>query len=127
MSLHPVPTDNIRNVLGERLASCCFDPLTGYYRDGFCHTGPHDLGQHTVCVQMTAEFLNFSQSVGNDLITPLPQFGFAGLQPDDFWCICVTRWKQALDAGFAAPIKLASCHEAALDYVTLDELRRHAI
>jgi len=127
MSIHPAPTENIRNVLGERLASCCFDPLTGYYRDGFCHTGVHDLGQHTVCVQVTADFLNFSQQVGNDLITPLPQFGFAGLKPGDYWCVCVTRWKQALDAGYAAPVKLAACHEAALNYVSLEDLRRHAM
>ena len=127
MSIHPAPTENIRNVLGERLASCCFDPLTGYYRDGFCHTGVHDLGQHTVCVQVTADFLNFSMQVGNDLITPLPQFGFAGLKPGDYWCVCVTRWKQALDAGYAAPVKLAACHEAALNYVSLEDLRRHAL
>lgn len=127
MSIHPAPTENIRNVLGERLASCCFDPLTGYYRDGFCHTGAHDLGQHTVCVQVTAEFLNFSQQVGNDLITPLPQFGFPGLKPGDYWCVCVTRWRQALDAGYAPPVKLAACHEAALNYVSLEDLRRHAL
>ena len=104
MSIHPDPNLNRLNVLGEPLSSCCFDPITGYFRNGFCHTATTDLGQHTVCAQMTSEFLNFSQKVGNDLITPLPELDFPGLQPGDFWCICVTRWVEAYEAGQAPPI-----------------------
>ena len=104
MSIHPDPQINRLNVLGEPLASCCFDPITGYFRNGFCHTAVTDLGQHTVCAQMTSDFLNFSQKVGNDLITPLPEAGFPGLQPGDFWCICVTRWVEAYQAGQAPPV-----------------------
>lgn len=127
LSIHPEPLQNSRNVLGEPLKSCCFDPITGFYRNGFCHTGPQDVGQHTVCVQVTAEFLNLQQRLGNDLITPMPQFHFPGLKPGDFWCVCVTRWKQALDLGVAAPLKLEACHERALRYVPLEQLREHAI
>lgn len=126
-SINPDPLQNLRNVLGERLKSCCFDPITGFYRDGFCHTSAQDTGQHTVCVQVTAEFLNLQQRIGNDLITPMPQYAFPGLKPGDFWCVCVTRWKQALDMGVAAPVKLEACHENALHYVTLAQLREHAI
>jgi uncharacterized protein (DUF2237 family) len=127
MSIHPDPLINTRNVLGERLSSCCFSPITGYYRDGFCHTGIQDFGLHTVCVQVTSEFLSFSLQMGNDLITPLPQFEFQGLVPGDFWCLCVTRWKEALDAGVAPKVKLEACHEAALAIVTLEELMEYAI
>ena len=127
MSIHPIPSHNIRNVLGDRLASCCFDPITGFFRDGFCHTGAYDLGQHTVCAQMTSEFLSFSQRAGNDLTTPLPEIGFDGLQPGDFWCICVTRWKEAYNADCAPPVKLQACHERALDFVSLEVLRQYAI
>lgn len=127
MSIHPEPEINRLNVFGEPLASCCFDPLTGYYRNGFCHTAPSDVGQHTLCAQMTSEFLNFSQSVGNDLITPLPEMGFPGLKPGDFWCICVTRWVQANDAGKAPPVKIHACHQAVLAYVPLKVLMEYAI
>ncbi len=127
MSFHPSPELNRRNVLGEPLASCCFDPLTGYYRDGFCHTGPQDRGQHTVCAQMTAAFLQFSLLAGNDLITPLPALGFPGLQPGDFWCVCLERWLEALEAGVAPPVRLSACHESILQRIPLSELRRHAL
>ena len=124
---HPNPAINQSNVLGTALASCCFDPITGYYRNGFCHTGNHDVGQHTVCAKMTSEFLNFSASRGNDLITPLPEYGFSGLQPGDYWCICALRWVEALDLDMAPQIKLEACHESLLDLVDIDTLKRFAL
>lgn len=127
MSIHPDPNINRLNVLGEALASCCFDPITGYFRNGFCHTAPTDLGLHTVCAQMTSDFLNFSQKIGNDLITPVPEVGFNGLQPGDFWCICVTRWVEAYQAGHAPPIKIQACHQSVLSYVPLDILMDYAV
>ena len=127
MSIHPDPKINRLNVLGEPLSSCCFDPITGYFRNGFCHTAVTDLGQHTMCAQMTSDFLNFSQKVGNDLITPLPEVGFPGLTPGDFWCICVTRWVEAYEAGHAPPIKLNACHNAVLHYVPLNILVEYAV
>ncbi len=127
MSIHPDPNINRLNVLGEPMASCCYAPITGYFRNGFCHTATTDLGQHTMCAQMTAEFLNFSQKVGNDLITPLPEVDFPGLEPGDFWCICVTRWVEAYQAGIAPPIKIQACHQAVLSYVPLDVLMEYAV
>ncbi|WP_445115613.1 DUF2237 family protein [Acinetobacter sp. WZC-1] len=127
MSIHPDPQINRLNVLGEPLASCCYDPITGYFRDGFCHTSPIDAGQHTVCAQMTSEFLSYSQKTGNDLITPLPELGFPGLKPGDYWCICVTRWVEALQADMAPPLKIRSCHQAVLAYVPLDVLLEYSI
>ncbi len=127
MSIHPDPNINRLNVLGEPMASCCYAPITGYFRNGFCHTATTDLGQHTMCVQMTAEFLNFSQKVGNDLITPLPEVDFPGLEPGDFWCVCVTRWVEAYQAGIAPPIKIQACHQAVLSYVPLDVLMEYAV
>jgi uncharacterized protein (DUF2237 family) len=115
------------SVLGEPLRPCCFEPLTGFYRDGYCRTGPGDLGLHTVCVEVTADFLAFSRSRGNDLSTPIPEYEFAGLQPGDRWCLCVTRWKEALDAGVAPQVVLASCHISALEFVSREELQRHAV
>jgi uncharacterized protein (DUF2237 family) len=115
------------NVLGGPLASCCDDPLTGFYRDGYCHTGPHDIGSHTVCARMTAEFLAFSVERGNDLVTAHPEFGFPGLAPGDRWCLCAARWKEAADAGVAPPVWLSATHERALDLVELDALKRHAL
>ena len=91
------------NVLGTELRCCCRDPLTGFYRDGYCRTGPEDVGLHTVCVEVTEEFLDYSVLDGNDLVTPMPEWGFPGLKPGDRWCVCVTRWKAALDHGRAAP------------------------
>ena len=115
------------NVLGEPLAPCSLDPLTGFYRDGCCNTGYDDTGIHTVCVRVTAKFLAFSKSRGNDLSTPAPQFGFRGLKPGDQWCLCAGRWKEALDAGIAPPVILAATHEETLAIVPLAELRRYAI
>jgi uncharacterized protein (DUF2237 family) len=116
-----------RNVYGERLSECCSQPLTGFYRDGCCNTGPEDFGVHTVCALMTAEFLAFSKAAGNDLSTPMPQFGFEGLKPGNCWCLCAARWKEALDAGHAPRIRLAATHEATLDIVPLELLKKHAI
>jgi hypothetical protein len=115
------------NVLGGKLIPCCIDPMTGFYRDGYCRTGPGDYGLHTVCVRVTAEFLVFSRSQGNDLSTPLPEFGFPGLQPGDHWCLCVTRWKEALDADMAPAVVLAATHVSALEFVSLEDLQRHAV
>jgi uncharacterized protein len=115
------------NVLGGTLQSCCLQPATGFYRDGYCHTGPGDFGLHTVCAQMTKEFLLFSRRQGNDLSTPAPDFDFPGLQPGDRWCLCVTRWKEAYDAGQAPPVFLAATHISALEYVSLEELKEHAL
>jgi uncharacterized protein (DUF2237 family) len=114
------------NVLGEPLQCCCQSPPTGFYRDGFCRTGPTDTGRHTVCAIVTEAFLHFSRSQGNDLMTPAPRFGFPGLRPGDRWCLCVSRWKEALDAGCAPPVVLEACHQRALDVVTLEQLRDHA-
>src|SRR5262245_33713468 len=116
-----------RNVMGGPLAVCCTSPMTGFYRTGCCETGPDDLGSHTVCAQLTAEFLAFSRQAGNDLSTPVPAHGFPGRKPGDRWCRCAARWKEALDAGVAPPVVLAATHELALRVVTLDELRAHAL
>ena len=116
-----------RNVLGEPLQSCSQSPLTGFYRDGCCRTGPDDLGLHVVCAEMTEEFLDFSLSRGNDLKTPNPEFGFPGLEAGDRWCLCVTRWKEALDAGVAPPVVLSATHISSLEFVSLRELQAHAV
>lgn len=121
------PHEHARNVLGERLQSCSEAPLTGFYRDGCCNTGPDDLGVHTVCVQVTREFLDFSLARGNDLSTPVPEFGFPGLAPGDRWCLCAARWQEALEAGMAPRVVLAATHEATLEFVALDDLKRHAL
>ena len=115
------------NVLGGALQPCSIDPVTGFYRDGCCNTGRDDLGLHTVCVVLTAEFLAFSKAQGNDLSTPMPQYGFAGLKPGDRWCLCALRWREALEAGIAPPVSLASTHERALEYVSLEVLQQHAL
>jgi uncharacterized protein len=116
-----------RNVLGGPLQACGRDPVTGFYRDGSCATGPDDLGSHTVCAVVTREFLAHQRQVGNDLSTPLPQYGFPGLQPGDRWCVVAARWLQAYQDGVAAPVVLASTHEAALAIVPLEALREHAV
>ena len=116
-----------KNVLGGELEECSTAPLTGFFRDGCCNTGPEDVGSHTVCVRVTAEFLDFSLSQGNDLLTPMPQYGFPGLKPGDRWCLCASRWAQALEAGAAPRVVLAATHERALEVVTLDQLRAHAV
>src|SRR5689334_4001931 len=116
-----------RNVLGEPLAPCSERPMTGFFRDGCCNTGPQDLGSHTVCVVATADFLAFSKSCGNDLSTPVPAFGFPGLDPGDRWCLCAPRWQEALEAGKAPRVVLRASHRGALDYCSLDDLKRHAV
>ncbi len=115
------------NVLGGPLASCSVQPLTGWFRSGCCETSADDAGSHTVCAQVTEAFLEFSRSRGNDLVTPIPAYGFPGLKPGDRWCLCVSRWKEALAAGKAPPVVLAATHRAALAVVTLEELRAHAV
>ena len=116
-----------RNVLGGALLPCSVAPLTGFFRDGCCNTGPHDHGLHVVCAQVTAEFLAFSQRRGNDLSTPRPEYGFAGLQPGDRWCLCAARWEEARRAGFAPPVLLEATHIAALSVVELAHLKAHAL
>ena len=115
------------NVLGGILQPCSVEPLTGFYRDGCCNTGPEDHGLHTVCAVMTAPFLAFSRARGNDLSTPLPQYGFAGLKPGDRWCLCASRWKEAFDAGAAPQVVLAATHSMTLHVVSLADLRAHAV
>jgi len=121
-----VSRDNALNVQGGALAPCGAAPVTGYFRNGCCDTGPDDTGMHTVCAVMTAEFLAFSRSAGNDLATPQPESGFPGLSPGDCWCLCVGRWREALEAGVAPPVILAATHEETLAVVMLEDLERHA-
>jgi len=115
------------NVLGVPLTACSEEPLTGFYRDGCCNTGPEDLGSHTVCTRVTADFLEFSRARGNDLSTPRPEFGFPGLRPGDQWCLCAARWQEALDAGAAPLVVLQATHAASLRIVKLADLKRHAV
>lgn len=127
-SVKPAKADaRPRNVFGEPLVACCFDPMTGYFRDGSCRTDPQDLGSHTVCAEMTEEFLRFSCEQGNDLVTPRPQLGFPGLKPGDCWCICALRWLDAQRVGVAPPVKLESTHQRALDYLPMDVLLLYAL
>lgn len=116
-----------KNVLGTSLLTCSTNPLTGFFRDGCCETGPEDVGQHTVCAQMTRAFLEFSVLRGNDLVTPRPEWNFPGLKPGDFWCLCVLRWREALLAGCAPLVNLEATHEDALKFVRLEDLQRHAV
>ena len=116
-----------RNVLGESLEICSITPMTGFYRDGCCNTGREDVGSHTVCTVMTAEFLEFSEARGNDLSTPLPEFGFPGLKPGDRWCLCAPRWQEAFEANQAPRVVLRATHEGALTYCSLADLKRFAI
>lgn len=115
------------NVLGAELQACSFDPLTGFYRDGCCRTDANDRGSHVICARVTADFLAFSMTRGNDLITPRPEYRFAGLKPGDRWCLCALRWKEALEAGVAPPVHLEATHQKALDYVSLEDLKAHAL
>jgi uncharacterized protein (DUF2237 family) len=116
-----------KNVLGTPLEPCSHDPITGFYRNGCCDTGAADVGLHVVCAEMTAEFLAFSQARGNDLSTPAPAYGFAGLQPGDRWCLCAARWQEAFVAGAAPPVHLRATHAVALSVVRLADLKRHAL
>jgi len=116
-----------RNVLGTELELCGSDPVTGFFRDGCCHTSPEDLGSHTICAVMTAEFLEHQRTIGNDLQTPAPMYGFPGLVPGDRWCVTAANWLRAHLDGAAALVVLASTHERALDVVPLQALREHAV
>ncbi len=116
-----------RNVLGDALQPCCFEPVTGFFRDGYCHTNDEDHGLHTVCVIMTAAFLAFSKAQGNDLSTPQPEFGFPGLKAGDKWCLVAARWEEAFVIGKAPKVVLEATHERALEVVELAELRAHAV
>ena len=116
-----------RNVLGGPLGLCGERPKTGFFRDGCCNTSPEDVGVHTVCAVMTAEFLEFSKARGNDLSTPMPDFGFPGLKPGDRWCLCAPRWREALDAGRAPRVVLTATHEASLEFASLEDFKKHAI
>ena len=124
----PPGRDQALNVLGQPLAACSLgEPVTGFYRDGDCSTGPDDLGRHVVCARVTAEFLEFSKRRGNDLSTPQPNYGFPGLKPGDRWCLCAARWREALEADAAPRVVLMATHKKALEIVSLDDLKRYAI
>lgn len=116
-----------KNVLGGALIPCSVAPMTGFFRDGCCHTSPEDIGSHTVCAVMTNDFLSFSKSAGNDLTTPRAEYGFPGLKPGDSWCLCAARWEQARRAGAAPSIILSATNAACLSVVTLEDLRAHAV
>jgi uncharacterized protein len=119
--------EDAKNVLGGKLFLCSQSPVTGFFRDGYCQTCEEDTGSHTVCAEMSEAFLAFSMSRGNDLSTPRPQWGFPGLKPGDRWCLCAARWKEAYDAGFAPPVVLRSTHERALEIISLEQLKEHAV
>ncbi len=116
-----------KNVLGAALQACSVDPMTGFYRNGSCQTGAMDTGTHVICARMTDEFLRFSKARGNDLTTARPEYEFPGLRAGDRWCLCADRWREALMAGVAPPVVLESTHERALRFVSLDDLRSHAV
>ena len=116
-----------RNVLGGELEPCGTDPMTGFYRDGCCRTGPQDLGSHTICAVVTREFLEHQRGIGNDLVTPMPEYAFPGLQPGDRWCVTAVNWTRAYGDGVAAPVVLAATHEAVLQIVPLPALQEHAV
>ncbi len=126
MSLQQQP-DEQRNVFGEPIDMCSNRPMTGFYRTGCCHTGEDDVGLHTVCIEVSEEFLAYSKLRGNDLSTPLPEFGFSGLEPGDRWCLCAQRWCEALDAGMAPRVILRATHVATLEVASLEDLKRYAI
>lgn len=115
-----------RNVLGTELQSCSHSPLTGFYRDGCCNTGPEDLGLHLVCIEASAEFLEFSRMSGNDLSTPMPEYGFPGVKPGDRWCLCAMRWQEAFEAGMAPKVHLEATNELTLEWLSLDDLKNFA-
>lgn len=127
--VYPIYTDmkSAKNVLGGELATCCTAPMTGYYRTGSCQTGPEDLGTHIVCAIMTEEFLAYTKAQGNDLSIPMPLYSFPGLKPGDKWCLCISRWIQAKEAGVAPKIDLSATHISALNYLPLQELKAYAI
>ncbi|MAB77606.1 MAG: hypothetical protein CMO47_14260 [Verrucomicrobiales bacterium] len=122
-----MPHQDNKNVLGGDLIPCSMDPLTGFYRDGRCQVGPEDHGCHAVCCEVTEDFLEFSKASGNDLSTPMPMYGFPGLNPGDRWCVCAGRWKEALDSGFACPVVLEATSEMALQHVSRSILEEYAL
>jgi hypothetical protein len=122
----PVPSGQ-KNVFGEAIEPCSFQPRTGFFRDGCCNTSAEDFGSHTVCALMTGAFLAFSKSAGNDLSTPRPEFGFPGLKAGDRWCLCAPRWQQALEAGAAPRVVLRATNEEALRFVSMEDLKRYAV
>ena len=124
--MHPT-TPTARNVLGTALKTCGTDPMTGFFRDGCCNTSDDDQGIHTVCAEVTEDFLQFSKEAGNDLSTPRPEYGFQGLKPGDRWCLCAARWAEAADAGMAPRVVLEATHARTLDLVPLAQLQRFAI
>lgn len=119
--------EKARNVLGGELVDCSHSPKTGFFRDGCCNTGPHDLGSHTVCTRVTEAFLAFSKACGNDLSTPVPRFHFPGLKPGDQWCLCASRWQEALEADAAPMVVLAATHEKALEILDFEDLKKYAL
>lgn len=114
-----------QNIFGEQLIACCFNPPTGYLRDGYCKNTTQDTGTHILCARMTENFLSYTKSRGNDLTTPIPHWNFPGLKPGDFWCLCISRWLQAEKAGNAPPLKLEACHMSALKYTTIEVLQKY--
>ena len=120
-------TEKVLNIFGEEMEACCFDPLTGWKRDGYCNTDDFDHGSHVVCCEVTDAFLAFSKERGNDLSTPRPEFNFPGLKEGDRWCLCAMRWQEAFEAGVAPRVFLESCHQKALEFVNLDDLEQHAM
>ena len=127
MSSQETKKQTAKNVLGLPLETCGCDPMTGFFRDGCCNTGPDDLGVHTVCAVVSEEFLAASRRLGNDLSTPMPQYGFPGLKPGDRWCVCAARWLQAFQAGAPCPVVLEATHENTLRIVPFDLLLQHAV
>tara|TARA_Y100000022_G_scaffold87469_1_gene75345 strand:+ start:1660 stop:2037 length:378 start_codon:yes stop_codon:yes gene_type:complete len=120
-------TEKVLNIFGEEMEACCFDPLTGWRRDGYCNTDDFDHGSHVVCCEVTEAFLKFSKERGNDLSTPRPEFNFPGLKEGDRWCLCAMRWQEAFEAGVAPRVFLESCHQKALEFVKLEDLEQHAM
>jgi|TARA_B100000579_G_scaffold111211_1_gene88879 uncharacterized protein (DUF2237 family) len=120
-------TEKVLNIFGEEMEACCFDPLTGWKRDGYCNTDDFDHGSHVVCCEVTDAFLAFSKERGNDLSTPRPEFNFPGLKEGDRWCLCAMRWQEAFEAGVAPRVFLESCHQKALEFVNLEDLEQHAM
>ena len=120
-------TKKVLNIFGEEMEACCFDPLTGWKRDGYCNTDDFDHGSHVVCCEVTDAFLAFSKERGNDLSTPRPEFNFPGLKEGDRWCLCAMRWQEAFEAGVAPRVFLESCHRKALEFVNLEDLEQHAM
>ena len=119
--------EKVLNIFGEEMDACCFDPLTGLKRDGYCNTDDFDHGSHVVCCEVTDAFLAFSKERGNDLSTPRPEFNFPGLKEGDRWCLCAMRWQEAFEAGVAPRVFLESCHQKALEFVNLEDLEQHAM